>query len=97
MVWPKTYDVACSFFRWFCHVDDDNYVNVKTLIKLLSRYSHTNDIYIGKPSLDRPIQATERISESKMVSRKSLPRCSLKQGRTKLPFCSRFHLVCVVF
>lgn len=51
--------------KWFCHVDDDNYVNVKTLIKLLSRYSHTNDIYIGKPSLDRPIQATERISESK--------------------------------
>ncbi|XP_044159569.1 beta-1,3-N-acetylglucosaminyltransferase lunatic fringe [Bufo gargarizans] len=52
--------------KWFCHVDDDNYVNVKTLIKLLSRYSHTNDVYIGKPSLDRPIQATERISESKM-------------------------------
>lgn len=51
--------------KWFCHVDDDNYVNVKTLIKLLSRYSHTNDVYIGKPSLDRPIQATERISESK--------------------------------
>ncbi|XP_077130878.1 beta-1,3-N-acetylglucosaminyltransferase lunatic fringe [Ranitomeya variabilis] len=52
--------------KWFCHVDDDNYVNVKTLLKLLSRYSHTSDIYIGKPSLDRPIQATERISESKM-------------------------------
>ncbi|XP_018410945.1 PREDICTED: beta-1,3-N-acetylglucosaminyltransferase lunatic fringe [Nanorana parkeri] len=55
-----------SNMKWFCHVDDDNYVNVKTLIKLLSRYSHTNDVYIGKPSLDRPIQATERISESKM-------------------------------
>ncbi|XP_063790700.1 beta-1,3-N-acetylglucosaminyltransferase lunatic fringe [Pseudophryne corroboree] len=52
--------------KWFCHVDDDNYVNIKTLIKLLSRYSHTNDVYIGKPSLDRPIQATERISENKM-------------------------------
>ncbi|XP_068100574.1 beta-1,3-N-acetylglucosaminyltransferase lunatic fringe [Hyperolius riggenbachi] len=55
-----------SSMKWFCHVDDDNYVNVKTLTKLLSRYSHTNDVYIGKPSLDRPIQATERISESKM-------------------------------
>ncbi|KAM4631829.1 beta-1,3-N-acetylglucosaminyltransferase lunatic fringe [Discoglossus pictus] len=52
--------------KWFCHVDDDNYVNVRTLVKLLSRYSHTQDIYIGKPSLDRPIQATERISENKM-------------------------------
>ncbi|KAM9305952.1 beta-1,3-N-acetylglucosaminyltransferase lunatic fringe [Gastrophryne carolinensis] len=55
-----------SNMKWFCHVDDDNYVNIKTLIKLLSQYSHTNDVYIGKPSLDRPIQATERISESKM-------------------------------
>ncbi|XP_078521115.1 beta-1,3-N-acetylglucosaminyltransferase lunatic fringe [Lissotriton helveticus] len=51
--------------KWFCHVDDDNYVNVKTLIKLLSAYPHTQDVYVGKPSLDRPIQATERISESK--------------------------------
>ncbi|XP_010293290.1 PREDICTED: beta-1,3-N-acetylglucosaminyltransferase lunatic fringe, partial [Phaethon lepturus] len=53
--------------KWFCHVDDDNYVNVRTLVKLLSSYPHTQDIYIGKPSLDRPIQATERISENKMV------------------------------
>uniref|UniRef100_A0A8D0L2E7 Beta-1,3-N-acetylglucosaminyltransferase n=1 Tax=Sphenodon punctatus TaxID=8508 RepID=A0A8D0L2E7_SPHPU len=52
--------------KWFCHVDDDNYVNVRTLVKLLSGYPHTQDIYIGKPSLDRPIQATERISENKM-------------------------------
>nr|XP_033770956.1 beta-1,3-N-acetylglucosaminyltransferase lunatic fringe [Geotrypetes seraphini] len=52
--------------KWFCHVDDDNYVNVRTLVKLLSNYPHTQDIYIGKPSLDRPIQATERISENKM-------------------------------
>lgn len=48
-------------------MDDDNYVNVRTLVKLLSSYPHTQDIYIGKPSLDRPIQATERISENKMV------------------------------
>uniref|UniRef100_A0A098M0D8 Beta-1,3-N-acetylglucosaminyltransferase n=2 Tax=Colubroidea TaxID=34989 RepID=A0A098M0D8_9SAUR len=52
--------------KWFCHVDDDNYVNVRMLVKLLSSYAHTQDIYIGKPSLDRPIQATERISENKM-------------------------------
>uniref|UniRef100_A0A8C5WL31 O-fucosylpeptide 3-beta-N-acetylglucosaminyltransferase n=1 Tax=Leptobrachium leishanense TaxID=445787 RepID=A0A8C5WL31_9ANUR len=55
-----------SSMKWFCHVDDDNYVNIRTLVKLLSRYLHTNDVYIGKPSLDRPIQATERISENKM-------------------------------
>ncbi|XP_060116472.1 beta-1,3-N-acetylglucosaminyltransferase lunatic fringe [Heteronotia binoei] len=52
--------------KWFCHVDDDNYVNVRTLVKLLSSYPHTQDIYIGKPSLDKPIEASERISENKM-------------------------------
>ncbi|KAF7691078.1 beta-1,3-N-acetylglucosaminyltransferase lunatic fringe [Silurus meridionalis] len=52
--------------KWFCHVDDDNYVNVRTLVKLLSQYPHTQDLYIGKPSLDRPIEATERLGDNKM-------------------------------
>ncbi|KAJ1067411.1 hypothetical protein K5549_010529 [Capra hircus] len=50
--------------KWFCHVDDDNYVNVRALLRLLGSYPHTQDIYLGKPSLDRPIQATERVSEN---------------------------------
>ncbi|KPP75312.1 hypothetical protein Z043_105446 [Scleropages formosus] len=52
--------------RWFCHVDDDNYVNMRALVKLLSLYAHTQDVYIGKPSLDRPIEATERLGDNKM-------------------------------
>uniref|UniRef100_A0A8D0MNP8 O-fucosylpeptide 3-beta-N-acetylglucosaminyltransferase n=1 Tax=Sus scrofa TaxID=9823 RepID=A0A8D0MNP8_PIG len=52
--------------KWFCHVDDDNYVNVRALLRLLASYPHTQDIYLGKPSLDRPIQATERVSETKV-------------------------------
>ncbi|GCC35469.1 beta-1,3-N-acetylglucosaminyltransferase lunatic fringe-like [Chiloscyllium punctatum] len=52
--------------KWFCHVDDDNYVNTRALVKLLAQYPHTQDIYIGKPSLDRPIEATERISDNKV-------------------------------
>lgn len=55
--------------RWFCHVDDDNYVNVPTLVKFLSQYPHTQDMYLGKPSLDRPIEATERLGDNKMVCR----------------------------
>ncbi|XP_021574154.1 beta-1,3-N-acetylglucosaminyltransferase lunatic fringe-like, partial [Carlito syrichta] len=51
---------------WFCHVDDDNYVNLRALLRLLASYPHTQDVYIGKPSLDRPIQATERVSENKV-------------------------------
>ncbi|KAB1263110.1 Beta-1; 3-N-acetylglucosaminyltransferase lunatic fringe [Camelus dromedarius] len=52
--------------KWFCHVDDDNYVNVRALLRLLASYPHTQDVYLGKPSLDRPIQATERVSENKV-------------------------------
>ncbi|XP_068193826.1 beta-1,3-N-acetylglucosaminyltransferase lunatic fringe [Antennarius striatus] len=52
--------------KWFCHVDDDNYVNVRTLVKFLSQYPHAHDMYVGKPSLDRPIEATERLGDNKM-------------------------------
>lgn len=47
--------------KWFCHVDDDNYLNVGSLLEVLSRYSHTQDVYIGRPSLERPIEATEKL------------------------------------
>ncbi|XP_045546620.1 beta-1,3-N-acetylglucosaminyltransferase lunatic fringe [Salmo salar] len=50
--------------KWFCHVDDDNYVNIRPLVKLLSHYSHAHDVYIGRPSLDRPLEATERFGDS---------------------------------
>lgn len=49
-------------------MDDDNYVNVRALLRLLAGFPHTQDLYIGKPSLDRPIQATERVGENKLVS-----------------------------
>ncbi|KAM6972390.1 beta-1,3-N-acetylglucosaminyltransferase lunatic fringe-like [Aplochiton taeniatus] len=51
--------------KWFCHVDDDNYVNVRPLVKLLSGYRHSDDLYVGRPSLDRPIEATERLGPSR--------------------------------
>ncbi|XP_048411132.1 beta-1,3-N-acetylglucosaminyltransferase radical fringe isoform X2 [Stegostoma tigrinum] len=47
--------------KWFCHVDDDNYVNIRSLVYLLSAYSHTQDVYIGRPSLDHPVEAVERV------------------------------------
>ncbi|KAG2461113.1 RFNG acetylglucosaminyltransferase, partial [Polypterus senegalus] len=54
--------------KWFCHVDDDNYVNLVSLIRLLSRYSHTQDVYLGRPSLDHPIEAPERVKSDGLVS-----------------------------
>ncbi|XP_007886742.2 beta-1,3-N-acetylglucosaminyltransferase radical fringe [Callorhinchus milii] len=54
--------------KWFCHVDDDNYVNIHSLIHLLSAYSHTQDIYIGRPSLDHPVEAAERVKSDGSTS-----------------------------
>lgn len=45
--------------RWFCHVDDDNYVNARALLKLLRAFPQTLDVYVGRPSLNRPIHASE--------------------------------------
>ncbi|XP_051482759.1 beta-1,3-N-acetylglucosaminyltransferase manic fringe [Apus apus] len=55
---------------WFCHLDDDNYLNPQALLKLLSSYSATWDIYLGKPSLNRPIRASETLpnNQTKSVS-----------------------------
>uniref|UniRef100_A0A3Q2UE55 Beta-1,3-N-acetylglucosaminyltransferase n=1 Tax=Fundulus heteroclitus TaxID=8078 RepID=A0A3Q2UE55_FUNHE len=51
--------------RWFCHVDDDNYVNPGGLFSLLSTFPQEGDIYVGKPSLDKPITAHELLDGNK--------------------------------
>ncbi|KAF7240670.1 Beta-1,3-N-acetylglucosaminyltransferase manic fringe [Varanus komodoensis] len=58
-----------SGLSWFCHLDDDNYLNPQALLKLLSSYSPEQDVYIGKPSLNRPIHASENMpnNQTKLV------------------------------
>ncbi|XP_050180032.1 beta-1,3-N-acetylglucosaminyltransferase manic fringe [Myiozetetes cayanensis] len=53
---------------WFCHLDDDNYLNPRALLKLLSSYSETRDVYLGKPSLNRPIRASETLPNNQTKS-----------------------------
>ncbi|XP_060660558.1 fringe glycosyltransferase [Drosophila nasuta] len=42
--------------KWFCHFDDDNYVNVPRLVKLLDEYNPSVDWYLGKPSISSPLE-----------------------------------------
>ncbi|XKL68405.1 hypothetical protein PGB90_003896 [Kerria lacca] len=42
--------------RWFCHFDDDNYVNVPRLLEILSNYNPQVDWYLGKPSIRTPLE-----------------------------------------
>ncbi|XP_063055170.1 beta-1,3-N-acetylglucosaminyltransferase manic fringe isoform X2 [Engraulis encrasicolus] len=51
--------------RWLCHVDDDNYLNPGALLSLLSAYPLDSEIYVGKPSLDRPMRARELLEGNK--------------------------------
>ncbi|KAK1124813.1 hypothetical protein K0M31_006173, partial [Melipona bicolor] len=41
---------------WFCHFDDDNYVNVPRLLKLLDNYNPREDWYLGRPSIPAPLE-----------------------------------------
>lgn len=49
-------------------MDDDNYVNPESLLHLLSTFSSNQDVYLGRPSLDHPIEATERVQGGGAVS-----------------------------
>ncbi|XP_017543784.1 beta-1,3-N-acetylglucosaminyltransferase manic fringe [Pygocentrus nattereri] len=51
--------------EWLCHVDDDNYLNPKPLLDILSTFTPDTDVYIGKPSLDRPMRAVELLQGNK--------------------------------
>ena len=42
--------------RWFCHFDDDNYVNVPALVNTLKNFNPEDDVYLGKPSLIREME-----------------------------------------
>lgn len=52
--------------KWFCHFDDDNYVNVPRLMDLLQSYDPTEDWYLGKPSIRAPLQIMDRKSNQKI-------------------------------
>lgn len=47
--------------RWFCHFDDDNYVNIPKLVELLNSYNPDGDWYLGKPSIASPLEIYDDI------------------------------------
>lgn len=56
----QTYFFLLSPVRWFCHFDDDNYVNVPTLVKTLQSFNPHEDVYLGKPSLLKAMEVIFR-------------------------------------
>lgn len=46
--------------KWWCHFDDDNYVNIPRLVELLRTFSPLDDWYLGKPSVRQPLEIEDR-------------------------------------
>eukprot|EP00095_Tigriopus_kingsejongensis_P005382 maker-scaffold770_size100439-snap-gene-0.22 protein:Tk05382 transcript:maker-scaffold770_size100439-snap-gene-0.22-mRNA-1 annotation:"Fringe glycosyltransferase " len=46
--------------RWFCHFDDDNYVNIQALVRKLQEFDYREDWYLGKPSIPEPLKIPDR-------------------------------------
>ncbi|KAI5638531.1 fringe-like domain-containing protein [Phthorimaea operculella] len=42
--------------KWFCHFDDDNYVNVPRLVEVLQGYDYQMDWYLGRNSIPKPVK-----------------------------------------
>lgn len=49
-------------------MDDDNYMILPSLLQLLSSYHHSQDVYLGRPSLDHPIEAAVKVNVNGRVS-----------------------------
>lgn len=46
--------------KWWCHFDDDNYVNVPHLLLLLNQYDWRQDWYLGKTSIKTPLEIEDK-------------------------------------
>ncbi|CAG0881445.1 unnamed protein product [Cyprideis torosa] len=54
--------------KWFCHFDDDNYVNVPRLLALLKGYDARHDWYLGKLSIRTPLEILNRDLPQQKIS-----------------------------
>jgi len=46
---------------WFCHLDDDNYLNTPALLNMLSRYPDSKEWYLGKVSIPQKLEMLDRM------------------------------------
>ncbi|VDM09575.1 unnamed protein product [Wuchereria bancrofti] len=48
-------DCSNGHTRWACHFDDDNYVNIAELVRVLKKLDPKRDWYLGRPSTVGPV------------------------------------------
>jgi len=57
---PPLAETSAAPPAWFCHVDDDNYVNTERLVAALSAYPAADEWYLGKVSTAQPLEVPDR-------------------------------------
>lgn len=80
----KKYDISFSIeihavimrfvaFRWWCHFDDDNYVNPSMLVDVLNEYDWTLPLYLGRLSRSNvQTVSVDTVGLTKILERKNL-------------------------
>lgn len=58
--------------RWFCHFDDDQYVNVAGLLRKLGEFPADLAWYLGKNSIDRPLEILHRDTQQQQQQQRSI-------------------------
>ncbi|KAI5638530.1 fringe-like domain-containing protein [Phthorimaea operculella] len=55
--------------KWFCHFDDDNYVNVPRLVEVLQGYDYQMDWYLGRKSIPKPARYYNPLTKNMQTTR----------------------------
>ncbi|CAG2230960.1 FNG [Mytilus edulis] len=53
---------------WKVKKDDDNYVNVPALVGFLQQYNHSDNWYLGRPSISHPMEVLDRANPGQKLA-----------------------------
>ena len=56
--------------KWYCHFDDDTFLNFEALQNHLSTYAEEKPIYVGKKSISKPVKITYTSNNEKTIQSK---------------------------
>ena len=56
--------------KWYCHFDDDTFLNFEALQNRLSSYPEDYPIYVGKKSISKPVKITYKSINGKNIQSK---------------------------
>ncbi|XP_022095572.1 beta-1,3-N-acetylglucosaminyltransferase lunatic fringe-like [Acanthaster planci] len=80
--------------RWWCNVDDDNYLNIGNLLKLLRSYRHDKDYYLGRSSTSSEITVYD-VGDKRNLGKKKVNEPRPPRRQTSFWFATGGAGVCI--